>query len=84
MVGHHPNSLDQHFLRQLAKRGRRHASVCMLCHHVEEEYSDPNILPLLRKTERAEEQQQQQQQQLHELQELGYNFDREILSLDTN
>jgi len=46
----------------------------MLCHHVEEEYSDPNILPLLREIERAEEQQQQQQQQQQQLlllQELG-------------
>ena len=43
-----------------------------------EEYSDPNMLLLLREIERAEEQQQQQ------LQELGYNVDREILSLDTN
>ena len=42
-----------------------------------EEYSTPNILSLLREIERAEEQQQQQ------LQELGYNVDREILSLDT-
>ena len=79
MVGTSSNSLiTGTFPPQLVKRGRRHASVCMLCHHVEEEYSDPNIPPLLHEIERAEEQQQQQ------LQELGYNVDREILSLDTN
>ena len=57
-----------------------YAAVVCWGHHVVdlEEYSDPNILSLLREIERAEEQQQQQ------LQELGYNVDREILSLDTN
>ena len=44
--GHHPNSLTGTFLPQLVKR-----DVAMMCHHVEEEHSDPNILPLLREIE---------------------------------